>query len=66
MYYFKVKAKDDIGTGLLKVRMADALNISEKDMVIKSINIKPPKRVYLRLKRDFLLQLIGERRYFYL
>lgn len=34
LYYFKVKSKDDIGTGNAKVKMAEVLNISEKDMVI--------------------------------
>lgn len=51
LYYFKVKSKDDIGTGNAKVKMAEVLNISEKDMVILKIN---NKRVHQK-RKDFLL-----------
>lgn len=35
LYYFKIKSKEDVGTGTSKVKMAEALDISEKDMVKK-------------------------------
>ena len=33
LYYFKVKSKEDIGTGKGKVKMVDVVELSEKDMV---------------------------------
>ena len=32
LYYFKVKSREDIGSGNIKLKMAEVLDISEKDM----------------------------------